>query len=87
MTNRIRGRQVPPHRSGGNSFVPEGKIGSEIREAFRVAYQEIMRRRPEEVDCAPADPYCYGCLGTGKIRWGNLPRTPCPCTDPENQEY
>ena len=25
------------------------------------------------------DPGCYGCLGTGLILWGHLPRTICSC--------
>lgn len=35
----------------------------------------------ENCDLRGADPGCYGCQGTGKIRWAGVdPETRCPCT-------
>lgn len=46
---------------------------------------EDEERDPDE-RIAP-DPYCYGCVGTGFIKWAGIPpNSPCPCTLPGSQE-
>lgn len=43
----------------------------------------VVEVPPPTPECAPLrpDPGCYGCLGTGRIQWQNLPPYPCPCMD------